>query len=212
MLSPWGEWSSCSQTCVTSNDVSLTEKTRYRHVAQEGSHGGVQCPLNLNQIKPCDLCKDDKKAAEGCIPRCPIDCKLGEWNDWNLGSCRCPGSKNPGTKFRWREIQFLERYGGQTCKDRNGHSFPKGQSIEQESANCNRFEQRSMCPSAVRPAVTPWTEWSTCQVNCHHDGGKRYGHQTRRRICHQPEKCGNKKMEQKRKCRSACQEKGKSFK
>ena len=62
MLSPWGEWSSCSQTCVTSNDVSLTEKTRYRHVAQEGSHGGVQCPLNLNQIKPCDLCKDDKKA------------------------------------------------------------------------------------------------------------------------------------------------------
>ena len=207
MLSPWGEWSSCSQTCVTSNDVSLTEKTRYRHIAQEGANEGVKCPENLNQIQPCDLCKDNKKP-DGCIPRCPIDCQLSEWTDWNLGSCLCPGSsKHPGRKFRWREIKSLERFGGQHCKDRNGRTLSKGQNIEQETAYCNKHENRRACPTTVQAAVTLWTEWSTCQVDCH--GSKLYGQQIRRRICQKPEGCGNKKMEQKRKCRSACQEKGK---
>ena len=109
VLSPWGQWSSCSQTCVTSNDVSLTEKTRYRHVAQEGAHGGVKCPLNLAQIQPCDLCPESGGPPEKpskCVPRCPVDCQWSPWNDWNTGSCRCPrSSKNPGLKYRYSNIK-----------------------------------------------------------------------------------------------------------
>ena len=109
--------------------------------------------------------------------------------------------------FRWREIKTRERFGGQPCQDRNGRSMPKSQNIEQEAADCTKIEQRSACATAVRPAVSLWTEWSTCRVDCH--GGKRYGEQTRQRICYEPKKCGNKKMEQTKNCRSACQKEGK---
>ena len=73
VLSPWGEWSDCSQTCAISNDVSLTEKTRYRHVVQEGAHGGVKCPESFTEVQPCTICQKGKKPEPEmqCIPRCP---------------------------------------------------------------------------------------------------------------------------------------------
>ena len=52
-LSPWSEWSDCTETCR------FEDKTSKRQIAQEAAHGGYNCSgdLDLTKVESCD--RDD---------------------------------------------------------------------------------------------------------------------------------------------------------
>ena len=129
-----------------------------------------------------------------------------------ITGCNCLGSKNPGTKFRWRQIESFEEFGGKPCHTLDGKPLAKGRSIEEESKDCLKGDQVLGC-KAISPthnAVSQWTDWTVCQVDCSKSKHSRYGQQTRSRTCFIPEKCKNKKMSQTQKCISACKPMGKA--
>ena len=72
VLSKWGEWSGCQQSCVDTPDTSMTERIRNRHIIEDAAHGGIECPKYLQEVKECTLCDTkDSHEDEFCIHRCP---------------------------------------------------------------------------------------------------------------------------------------------
>ena len=92
----WGYWESCTQECDGG------QHSRRREIAVPAAYGGKPCSGSLNETAECN--------AQPC--NAPVDCALGEWEDWN------PCSKSCGTGWhrRVRQIVSQPRYGGKHCE------------------------------------------------------------------------------------------------
>eukprot|EP00928_Gymnodinium_smaydae_P045599 TRINITY_DN30377_c0_g1_i1.p1 TRINITY_DN30377_c0_g1~~TRINITY_DN30377_c0_g1_i1.p1 ORF type:complete len:909 (+),score=203.75 TRINITY_DN30377_c0_g1_i1:75-2801(+) len=96
--------------------------------------GGVACPA-LSKTQSC--------ASE----RCPIDCRLGDWEGWSGCSAECGG----GIRTRQRPILQEMKYRGRTCEQTT------------EAVSCNMDACNADCK------LGDWTAWSSCSKAC--DGG-----------------------------------------
>ena len=71
ITSVWGQWSTCAQSCVDSDDISMTTRYRQRNIIQHPEDGGIPCPKSLVETKTCTSCNSSESPEEGCVPRCP---------------------------------------------------------------------------------------------------------------------------------------------
>lgn len=94
VVTDWSPWSGCSTTC--GGGVNL----RFRIVQVESAFGGTTCPSGLTETLECNEAP------------CPVDCKLGDWRDWETCSTTCGAGKRVRTRLRENE-----RFGGLPCKE-----------------------------------------------------------------------------------------------
>lgn len=94
VVTNWSSWSGCSASCGGGINV------RFRIVHVESAFGGVACPSDLTETLDCSE------------EPCPVDCKLGEWRDWEACSTSCGSGKRVRTRLRENE-----RNGGLPCKE-----------------------------------------------------------------------------------------------
>jgi len=125
IYSAYTAFGSCSLSCGSGT------KTRTRSVASLEQYGGKKCTV----FKNTDFCNTQK---------CPIDCKVTEWNDWETCSVSCA----LGSQKRSRTIASREKYGGKTCPTLS------------DSQNCNR----GPCP--IHCETSMWSKWTTCTHSC----------------------------------------------
>ncbi|CUV04666.1 unnamed protein product [Cryptosporidium hominis] len=96
VVSEWEQWSSCSSTCEEG------KITRTRTIIQESLHGGVECPVDLEQVQDCSV-----------DVICPVDCVLGSWSHWSSCSVEC----GKGNSTRSRSILTRPRGTGAVCQE-----------------------------------------------------------------------------------------------
>ena len=65
----------------------------------EAECGGLQCGGDFLQIASCNS------------QPCPVDCKWGEWSDWEECSRDCGG----GSQQRRRKVEVEAKFGGAAC-------------------------------------------------------------------------------------------------
>ena len=127
-VSEWDNWSKCTKECGGGT------KTRTRTVVTKPQFGGDGCP-NLIENDNCNT------------QPCPIDCKVGEWENWSDCTKEC----GTGTTTRKRQVLIEPKFGGKICP------------ILEETKDCNTQN----CP--VDCKVSDWTEWAKCTKSC--EGG-----------------------------------------
>lgn len=93
--------------------------------------GGATCPL-LQAQKPCNEHK------------CPIDCKLHDWEGWSGCSAKCGG----GLMERTRSTQVEPMHGGEPCGETS------------EAISCNLQACDKDCE------LSDWAPWSECTKEC----------------------------------------------
>jgi len=93
--------------------------------------GGALCPALIGQ-KPCNEFK------------CPIDCKLADWEGWSACTAKCGG----GLMERTRKIQVEPEHGGEPC----------GEDSEADSCNVQSCDKDCV--------LNDWTAWSDCSKEC----------------------------------------------
>lgn len=133
-------WTPCPVTCGGS------QQTRVRPVVISAKYGGKECP-NLSETRVCNA------------QNCPIDCQVGQWNEWSYCTSECGG----GQKQRYRNIVVPPQFGGLPCAD-----------ITQLAA-CNT----DPCP--VHCEVGTWGTWEACSQTCTPYFGGEAGRQRRTR-------------------------------
>jgi len=145
-LSPWAPWSICGKTC--GGDQQL----RTRRINRHPSNGGKPCSDALTEIKEC--------ARNPCNEQTPIDCKVGDWEDW--AECdRCSGEKK-----RLRELITEPQHGGVECDP----------TAMEEIGKCDRT-----CHEETVCEWNGWEPWTKCSMTCG-KGGKK----VRQRQLHRP--------------------------
>lgn len=131
-LSAWTEWSNCSSSCGGG------ERLRTRGIKVQPQNGGAGCIGPLKEVKEC--------GRQSCDGNQPLDCKLGDWEDW--GECsQCGGSRK-----RFRSIAQHAAYGGKNCK-----AFASEQ-LGPCPTNCT--EERGFCAWSI------WSDWGACSSRC----------------------------------------------
>jgi len=123
----WSAWGKCRKSCGGGTQV------RSRQVANETVNGGVPCTGNTSEQKPCNN------------DRCPVDCKLAEWEKWGDCSKIC----GTGKSVRKRSEATSAEYGGKACND------PKSETVD-----CNT----DACPGDCEWG--DWESWTTCTKSC----------------------------------------------
>jgi hypothetical protein len=120
------EWlpGECSASCA-GGVVTLTRSIMTHPV------GGAKCPLLVAQ-KPCNEQK------------CPIDCKLNDWEGWSACSARCGG----GLRERERYVKVEPEHGGDPC----------GETSDAQSCNVQSCDKDC--------ELADWTPWSACSKGC----------------------------------------------
>lgn len=140
MLGFWADWSSCTSTCGGG------EHTRSRTIVQHPKNGGKACEGPLARVAQCNNIR--------CPGPLPVDCQLGEWQDW--GECtQCSGERT-----RFREITQYAEHGGKPCD-----AFDQGREwsplATSEVAACPRqCEDKKFCVWA------DWQAWGQCTQTC----------------------------------------------
>jgi hypothetical protein len=192
-LSPWGEWSACTQTCGTGT------RSRFRATLQPSLFGGTACGA-VTATQECNRSP------------CPIACVVSAWSKWGACSQECGG----GLKSRSRRVQVQSLYEGIPCPalSEAAACFMKPCPINCEhtwmdwtpcSKSCGSgFTIRSLvvlkeqefggveCPVAEEKicntnscatdcVVSNWGDWSKCSASC----GLGYGSRTRSRSIRQ---------------------------
>jgi len=130
-VSDWRDWSSCSAACGGG------QHTRSRNILIRPVHEGKRCLEALSEIKEC--------AREPCRGTVPVDCKLGDWEDWDAcGKCS-------GERRRFRSILDYPENGGASCEPFDA----------EQAADCPRkCHERTYCTWGS------WEEWSACSATC----------------------------------------------
>jgi len=118
----------CSATCGGGQKTMTRTITVY-------PVGGAQCPP-VEQVVACNSQK------------CPIDCKVADWQGWSTCSSECGG----GVKDRNRAVLVAPEFGGNACGDTS------------ETEVCNSQSCDKDCELA------DWTAWGECSKEC--GGGK----------------------------------------
>jgi hypothetical protein len=120
------EWrpSECSASCA-GGSMHLTRTIITK------ADGGAKCPV-LSAIQPCN----EKK--------CPIDCKLRDWQGWSECSAKCGG----GIMERARRVEVEELHGGEPC----------GETSEAEACNLQACDKDCH--------LNDWSSWSDCSKEC----------------------------------------------
>jgi hypothetical protein len=92
----WSEWSDCTRSCNSGN------KTRTWPGIEAGS-APYPCPYIETAI-----CEADP---------CPIDCVIGDWNDWNdcTESCLISTIYDTAVQSRFRSVTTDNQFGGVEC-------------------------------------------------------------------------------------------------
>ena len=116
----WGSWSQCSQSCGDGGT-----RTSYRPKQRQAAHGGRQCSGPSTRSEPCN---------RKC---CPVDCKWGEWSEYDRCSASCGG----GGQVRRREVVEAEVCGGK-CEE-------KAEEMRPCNFNC--------CPRDCK--IGEWQNW-----------------------------------------------------
>ncbi len=94
-------------------------------------------------------CPEELEESQECgMDPCPIDCVMNDWKPWSECSDTCGG----GIQTRYRTVMVTPAFGGVPCPT----------NVEEEQV-CNDY------PCPVDCEVTPWSEWTICDVIC--DGG-----------------------------------------
>jgi hypothetical protein len=93
--------------------------------------GGAECPL-LQAQKPCNEHK------------CPIDCKVHDWEGWSGCSAKCGG----GLMERTRSVQVEPMHGGEPCGETS------------EAISCNLQACDKDCE------LSDWSPWGECSKEC----------------------------------------------
>jgi hypothetical protein len=127
------------QDCVVSDWVEATECTvscgggtlEMARSVRTYPFKGAECP-KLKEIASCNLHK------------CPIDCKLADWNGWSSCSAECGG----GVSERNRYVIQEALHGGEDCGE------------TQEVVTCNAQSCDKDC------VLADWTAWSNCSKPC----------------------------------------------
>jgi hypothetical protein len=92
-VSPWGQWSSCTQTCGSG------EQTRTRHITRQNGKKKSVCP-RLNEVADC--------ATDPCPA---VHCHVSAFSAWSSCAKTCGGS----SQRRTRSIVKQDEYGGKEC-------------------------------------------------------------------------------------------------
>ena len=133
----WTPWTNCSSDC----GPSFQQRTRS---CINGRYGGPKCPQSFQgQKKNCPT-KD-----------CPVDCKMGDWQEWSSCSSECVNILQNGSyvfpkKERTRQIVQKSNTHGQSCDD--------FQSTEVQPCNMN--------PCPINGQWREWSQFSACSVSC----------------------------------------------
>jgi hypothetical protein len=125
LVSQWGAWSNCTEPCGTG------ATTRARDVLQPAAGGGNQCPP-VSESAPCN------------IMRCPTDCVLSAWSNWDTCTVAYCGG---GSQIRTRDV-LIPTNNGCNC------------GALMENRTCNE----QACP--VHCTVTDWSAWTACSEDC----------------------------------------------
>jgi hypothetical protein len=136
----WSEWSACSPACRSSEDEKSTQfRTRAGEPLVLPTGNGRACDRSPVQERECG--KDE-------VPRCPVDCKMGEWGGWSACSKTCRESEGDVVTRRRTRVKVQEAaFGGEPCAD---------ESLEEVQA-CDL----ALCPPEACE-VSAWGEWSEC--------------------------------------------------
>jgi len=120
------EWlpGECSASCA-GGIMQMTRKITTHPV------GGSHCPVLVAQ-KPCN------------VHKCPIDCKLLDWQGWSACTAKCGG----GIMERARPIVVEPMHGGNPCGETS------------EAQSCSTQACDSDCE------LSDWTPWSGCSKEC----------------------------------------------
>jgi hypothetical protein len=136
LVTPWTEWSTCSQSCGVGGT-----HLRTRQAAVTAAHGGKTCP-DLQETEACNthVCPDADK-----------ECVFSDWTAWDGCSKNCKGADNVlGMQMRKRSIE-AEGIGNNAC-DRSALS---------ETRTCGE----TPCVP-VDCVFGAFGEWSTCSATC----------------------------------------------
>jgi hypothetical protein len=93
--------------------------------------GGATCPPLAAQ-KPCNEHK------------CPVDCRVEDWQGWSGCSAECGG----GLKERTRDVEIEPMHGGEPCGETS------------EAISCNLQACDKDC------VLSDWQPWSECSKQC----------------------------------------------
>jgi Spondin-like TSP1 domain len=180
-VSPWTDWSTCSQPCGPGI------QTRARSVEVDALHGGATCPAPMAESRPCNE------------RSCAVDCKVSAWSAWSACSKACGG----GTQTRSRTVETDTAHGGDACPELtesracNSNPCPvdckvgawsewsacskecgpgeqtRTRIIETATAHggleCPALSEKRECnnrPCPVHCTVSEWTDWSACSKAC----------------------------------------------
>lgn len=129
MVTPWSDWSACSVTCGDGF------KMKNRMIKVEPKNGGRKCPKKLAKKKSCRIAK------------CPVDCKMSEWQEWTECQATC-GMKV--MKVRRRKRMVKPRRGGKACPpkiERRLCNVPLCETVENVDPSINMIKE--MPPTEV---------------------------------------------------------------
>jgi len=152
VFSPWREWGQCTTTCGAGI------MRRDRKVQSEAKNGGSPCRGPVKEVKDCPN--------KNCTT---VDCKWGEWSDWDACSATCGG----GSHHRARVVITSPENGGKLCDP-----MDKSQMKVCATQPC----ADGLC---VDGAWKSWEDWSNCSSLC--DTGFRSRH---REMEHLHSECG----------------------
>jgi len=102
-----------------------------RQIIVKNTEYGAGCP-ELSMVKVCNVIK------------CPVDCKMTDWEDFSKCTKECGG----GVKTRTRVVDVLPKNGGASC------------AATQDTQPCMTFSCDRDC------TLTPWTPFSPCTKAC----------------------------------------------
>eukprot|EP00397_Hematodinium_sp_SG-2012_P001832 GEMP01001837.1.p1 GENE.GEMP01001837.1~~GEMP01001837.1.p1 ORF type:complete len:1041 (+),score=169.21 GEMP01001837.1:528-3650(+) len=142
VMGEWSSWSNCSAKC----GGGLQERSRI--ITSPPRNGGNPCEGSLKEVNECNYIPCNQA----------IDCKWGEWAEWDTCSADCGG----GQRTRYRHIIIMPTHGGKSCEKRaNVH-------VE----GCNN----QPCGKMLYCSWTEWAVWTDCSATCGHGESTRQRH------------------------------------